>query len=144
VTHVARDVDIGQELHLDLQHALTFALLAAPAAHVEAVAPGAVAAHLAFRQFGKQRADRVEDLRIRAGIAARRPANRTLVDVDDLVDVVQPVDPGVLCRGRSLLSLSTCATRLYSTSTISVLFAAPAHARDADHLAERKLHVDVF
>jgi hypothetical protein len=41
---VAGHVDVGQEVHLDLDHAVALAGLAAAALHVEAEAPGVVAA----------------------------------------------------------------------------------------------------
>ncbi len=67
VAHVAWDVDVGQELHLDAQLALSLAGFAAPAVHVEREASGLVAAHLAFGQLGKQFADLFEQ----AGIGGR-------------------------------------------------------------------------
>ena len=44
VALLARDVDVGQEVHLDLDLAVAAADLAAPALDVEAEAPGLVAA----------------------------------------------------------------------------------------------------
>ena len=40
LAHVAGDVDVGQEVHLDLDDAVAGAGLAAPALHVEREAPG--------------------------------------------------------------------------------------------------------
>src|SRR5205085_1595823 len=41
---------------------------------------------------GKELTDRREESRISGGIRARRTADRALVDVDDLVDVLEPGD----------------------------------------------------
>ena len=55
---VAGDVDVGQEVHLDLDHAVALAGLAAPALDVEREAARPVAARLGLRQAGEPVADR--------------------------------------------------------------------------------------
>ena len=97
---VAGDVDVGQEVHLDLDDAVALAGLAAAALDVEGEAAGLVAARLGFRQAGEPFADRREGAGIGRGVGARRAADRRLVDVDDLVDVLEPLDAVV--RGRGL------------------------------------------
>src|SRR5205823_7883714 len=97
---VAGDVDIGQKVHLNLDHAVALAGLAAPALDVEAEAPRLVAARLGLRQAGEPFADRRERAGVGRGIAARRAADRRLVDIDDLVEMFEPVDAVV--RGRGL------------------------------------------
>jgi hypothetical protein len=51
---VAGDVDVGQEVHLDLDDAVALAGLAAAALDVEGEAPGLVAARLGLRQLANQ------------------------------------------------------------------------------------------
>ncbi len=68
VAHVAGDVDVRQEVHLDLDHAVALAGLAAAALHVEAEAARLVAAHARLGQLGKQLADRGEDAGVGRGI----------------------------------------------------------------------------
>ena len=55
VADLAGNVDIRQEVHLNLDLAVSLAGLAAAARHVEREAPGAVAAHAALRHGGKER-----------------------------------------------------------------------------------------
>ena len=95
---VAGDVDVGQEVHLDLDDAVALAGLAAAALDVEGEAPGLVAARLGFGQAGEPFADRRERAGIGRGVRARRAADRRLVDVDDLVDMLQPLDAVVRAR----------------------------------------------
>src|SRR3546814_12083096 len=57
VAHVAGDVDIRQEVHLDLQHAVALTGLAPPALAVEGEAPRLVSARLRFWQAGEPVAD---------------------------------------------------------------------------------------
>ena len=60
VAHVARHVDVGQEVHLDLDEAVALARLAAPALDVEREAPRAVAALARLLHLREQLADRRE------------------------------------------------------------------------------------
>src|SRR6266508_5374936 len=97
---VAGDVDVGQKVHLDLDHAVALAGFAAPALDVEGEAAGLVAARLRLRQAREPFADRGEFAGIGRRIAARRAADRRLVDVDHLVEMLEALDAVV--RGRGL------------------------------------------
>src|SRR5207253_6284003 len=92
VAHVAGDVDVGQEVHLDLDQAVALARLAAAALNVERKAAGLVAARLALGQAGEPVADHGEGAGVGRGVGARGAADRRLVDVDDLVELLQPGD----------------------------------------------------
>ena len=85
---LARDVDVRQELHLDLEDAVALAVLAAAALDVEAEAARLVAADARLRDAGEQLADRREQADVGGRVGARRPPDRALVDLDDLVDVL--------------------------------------------------------
>ena len=95
LAHLARHVDVGQEVHLDLHEPVALARLAAPALHVEREAARPVAADLRLGQLGEELADRREQPGVRRRVGARRAADRALVDVDDLVDVLEPRDARV-------------------------------------------------
>ncbi|MPN00669.1 hypothetical protein SDC9_147865 [bioreactor metagenome] len=71
VTDLAGHVDIGEEVHLDADRAVTHAVLAAPALDVEAEAPGLIAARLGLRGLAEQGADLVEDPGVGGRIGAR-------------------------------------------------------------------------
>ena len=86
------DVDVGEEVHLDLDQPVAGARLAPPALDVEAEPPGLVAAREAFGQAGEPVADVGEGAGVGRRVAARGAADRRLVDVDDLVEMLQPVD----------------------------------------------------
>src|SRR5438309_675809 len=98
---LAADVDVGQELHLDLQDPVALAVLAATALHVEAEPAGTVAAEPGLGDAREQLADRGEEAHVRGRVRAWRPADRALVDLDDLVDVV---DAGEAVVGADLLA----------------------------------------
>ena len=79
-------------MHLDLDHAVARAGLAAAALDVEAEAPGLPAARARLGQAREEIADAVEGLGVGAGVGPRRAADRPLVDRDDLVEVLEPLD----------------------------------------------------
>ena len=83
-------------MHLDLHEPVALTRLAASALHVEREAPRPVAADLRLGHLGEQLANGREEPGVRRRIRARRAADRTLVDVDDLVDVLETRDAVVL------------------------------------------------
>jgi hypothetical protein len=96
--HVAGDVDVRQEVHLDALEPVALARLAAAALHVEAEAPRLVAALARFRQHGVEIADGREQAGVGGGIGARRAADGRLVDADHLVDIRDALDGIVRAR----------------------------------------------
>src|SRR5699024_2267875 len=99
VADIAGDVDVGQEVHLDLDQAVAGAGLAAAALDVEAEPPRLVAARLALGQAGEPVADVGEGARISGRVGARRAAGRRLVDVDHLVEIFEAGQLVVPARG---------------------------------------------
>src|SRR5665647_385676 len=69
--HVARHVDVGKEMHLDLHQPVAFASLAASALHVEGESARSVATDLCLRHFRKQLADWREEPGVCRRIGAR-------------------------------------------------------------------------
>ena len=69
VADLARDVDVRQEVHLDLDRAVAGARLAAAALDVEREPALEVAAHLGLRGRGEELADVVEDAGVRRRVA---------------------------------------------------------------------------
>src|SRR5690606_36189068 len=92
---LAGDVDVGQEVHLDLDQAVALARLAAAALDVEAEAAGLVAARLRLGQAGEPVADLGEGAGVGRRVGARGAADRRLVDLDHLVAEFEAGDPGV-------------------------------------------------
>src|SRR3954468_16837377 len=92
---LARHVDVGQEVHLDLDLPVAAADLAAAALDVEREAAGLEAAHPRLLRLGEQVADDVEQAGVGRGVRARRAADRRLVDLDDLVELLDALQPAV-------------------------------------------------
>ena len=74
--HVARDVDVWQKVHLDLDLPVAAAGLAPAAFDVEGKPSRRVAARPRFGRAGHELADRVEDVRVGRRIRPGRPADR--------------------------------------------------------------------
>ena len=89
---LAGDVDIGQEVHFDLDDAVAGAHLAAPALDVEGKPIRLVAAGPGVGRLGEHVADHVEHAGVGGGVRARRAAYGGLVDSDDLVELLRAVD----------------------------------------------------
>ena len=84
---LALDVDIGEEVHLDLDEAVALAGLAPAAPDVEGEPARLEAPHLRLLRPGKDRADLVEDFRVGRGVGPGGLPDRGLVDHDHLVDL---------------------------------------------------------
>src|SRR5205814_6895683 len=90
--HVTRHVHVGQEVHFHADQAVPLAGLAASPLDVEAKTAGIVAAGAGLGHGGEQLAQRREQPGVGRRVGARRAPDRTLVDVDDAVDLLQALD----------------------------------------------------
>ena len=78
-------------MHLDLANAISLAGLATAALHIERESSRFVAVDARFWEHGEQAADFIEYLDVGRGVAARSPADRSLIDVDHLVELLESV-----------------------------------------------------
>ena len=100
--------------------------------------PGHVAARLRLRQAGEPLADRREGAGIGRRVGARRAADRRLVDVDDLVEMLEALDR--VERGRVLQRpVQPARHGLVERVDDQRRLAAARHAGDAGEGAERDL-----
>src|SRR5262249_30172596 len=76
---VTGDVDVGKEVHLDLDDAVALAGLAAAALDVEREAARLVAARLRLRQAGEPLADRRERAGVGRRVRTRRAAEMSMI-----------------------------------------------------------------
>ena len=138
----ARHVDVGQEVHLDLDLPVAAADLAAPALDVEAEAARLVAARPRLLGLREEVADHVEQARVGRRVRARRAPDRRLVDGDDLVELLEAVDRAV--RARALArAVQAVGDRLVEHVVDERRLARAGHAGDAGQHAQRDVHVDV-
>ncbi|MNK74930.1 hypothetical protein D3C87_944540 [compost metagenome] len=140
---VAGDVDVGQEVHLDLDDAVALTGLAAAALDVEAEATGTVAARLGLRQPRIPVADRVKGAGIGGRVRAGGAADGRLVDVDDLVELLQPLDPVKVGRGVRGVVQAAGGGLVQGLDSEGGL-AAAGHAGDAGEQADGDLAGDIL
>src|SRR5215211_9261680 len=88
-------VDVGEEVHLYPDLAVSPASLAPASLHVEREAPWLVAPDLGLRRRGEELPDVVEDLGVGRRVGTGRPPDRTLVYVYDLVDFLDSPEAGM-------------------------------------------------
>src|SRR5258708_19098319 len=98
VAHLARNIDVREEVHLDLDDPVPLTVLAPTAPHIEAEAARLVAAHLRLGKLREEVAHVREHAGVRRGIRPRRAPDRRLVDVDRLVEVLEPLHRVVCAR----------------------------------------------
>src|SRR5207302_4086995 len=82
LTEFARNVDVGEEMHLDFDEPVALTGFAAPPFDVEGEPPGPIPAQLGLREIGEQLADRGEQAGIRGRTRARRTTDRAMTDVE--------------------------------------------------------------
>ncbi len=143
LAHVTGHVDVGQEVHFDLDQAVTLAGLAAAAANVEGEPPRRVTACARLGHLREQLAQRCEQAGVGGRVAARGAPDRRLVDVHHLVEQVHAVALAVRRHGvRGTIEL-VAGQRLQGVVDQRGL-ARTGHAGDAGQQARRDLQIDVL
>ncbi len=105
--------------------------------------PGLKPAHLRFGQLGEQIADQVEQFDVRGRVRARRAADRRLVDVDRLVEMLEPRRCVSCVAGKSLSLVQIAVERFPQDVVDERTFARAADPGDADKRLQRNGDVDV-
>ena len=135
--------DVGQEVHLQAVGAVPLAGLAPASRDVEAEPARLVAPGAGLGELRVEVADQVQQLDVRGRVRARRAADRRLVDVDDLVEVVHPLDP-VVGPGRAVRAVQVAGQDLAEDVADQRALARAAHPRHADEETQREGDVDVL
>jgi len=142
-TDLTRHEGIGQKLHLDADRAIALARFASPALHVEGETPAIPAPHTRFGDLGEKLADARESAAVGGGVAPRAASDRTLIDIDDFVDVFDSrdrtvgarLDQGTMERGRQ-----DAMQRVIDQGRLS----ASRDTTDDGEATEGNLEIDVF
>ena len=99
--HLAGNIDVGQEVHLDLDKAVARAGLTPAAPDIEGEAAGPIAPGLGVLGGGEEVPDVIEESGIGGRVGAGGASDGGLVDVDDLVQEFLSLD-GVVLPGPGL------------------------------------------
>lgn len=79
----------GEEIHFQFDAAVTLALGTLPFSVVEGKAGGGIAAHAGFGKLGEEGADVVEEFDVGGGAGARGFADRRLVDLVAILEILE-------------------------------------------------------
>src|SRR5690606_12160109 len=133
----------GQKVHLDLAHTVALARFTAPTFDVEREPARRVAPQLGLRKLREKTPNLVEGLDVRGRVAARGPPDGALIDVDDLVDQLEPLDGSVFADmpGR-VVQLAGEGGVEHAVHECGL--AGAADSGDAGELSYRELHVQIF
>ncbi len=103
---IAGHVNVGEKMHFHFDHAVALTGFAASALDVEAESSRFISPRPRFRDGGEDLPNRREQPRVRGRVGAGRTADRTLVDLDHPVDVVEAFDAvEVRGSGRGMVEL---------------------------------------
>src|SRR5512136_888424 len=143
LTGVTRHVHVREKVHLDLDDTVAFAGLAPSPLHVKAEPSRLVASHPRVRQHRKEVPDGVEYPRVGGGIGSRDSSDRALIDADDFIDVVDPLD--LFHLSYFLLRVVQPLSQGWKEDLIDeAALAGSRNAGDTGEGPERDFHPDVF
>ncbi|MNN46664.1 hypothetical protein D3C81_1610530 [compost metagenome] len=108
LANLTRDIDIGKEVHLNLDNSIPAAGFTAAALNVEAEAAFLVAADLGLIRLGEQITNIIKDACIRRRIGTRRTPDWRLVNINDLLHMFQTFHFTVLARANLRPIQITC------------------------------------
>ena len=93
---LARHIDVGQEMHLNLYDAVAAARLTASTLYIKTEPSLLIASRFRIRRARKQIAYLVENARVCRGVGAGRPADGRLVNVNHFVKLIDAQNPLML------------------------------------------------
>ena len=143
LAHLAGHVDVRQEVHLDLDGAVTGTGLASPAGDVEGEPSRLVAPDPCLLRLAEELADGVEHPRVGGRVGPRRAPDRRLVHVDDLVDRFGALDRAV-AAGDDLGVVDALHEAAVEDVVHQRRLAGAGHAGHRDEAAQGQLHVEVL
>ena len=143
VTVLAGDENVGEKLHLDLDHALPLAGFAPASGDVEREVAGRQSASPGTLGLGEQLADGIEGLQVRDRVRPGRSADGRLIDQHDIGDVLETVELRKLTNAAVPPAFGALDRRVQHIVHERGLPRA-AHAGHAGQHAERDLDVDLL
>ena len=143
VADFAGNVNVRQEIHLYLIHAIALAGLAASSLHIKAEASCLIASQLGLIGLAEELADKIKNAGIGCRIGARCTSDWGLVDVDDLIRIFYALNAVVLrssqTRTVELGSQGVIENIIYQSG-----FTAAAHACYYSKDCERNADINIF
>ena len=129
-------------MHLDPFLTGPFAGLAPAAGLIEAEPASRITPHLRLGELGKELSNQVEHTGIGRGSRAGSAAQRRLVNADDFINVLQPLDR-LVSTGSQLSAVQGTRGRFPEDVFHQRALARPRDARDDGHHGERESNIEV-
>src|SRR5215212_8420833 len=139
---VARNVHVRKEVHLDLYETISLARFAAPAFHVEREPARPVSANLRLRHLGEELTNRRKQPCVGRGIRSRSSANRALIDVDNLVDLLESGD-SIVCARHDTRAIEMAGERIVEDVLDECRLSRARYSSDCDKKSERNIDIHV-
>ena len=141
--HVARNVNIGKKMHFYLDDTVAFAGVAASAVNVEGEPARFETLCARIWRLRKKFAYVVKHSRIRCGVRTRGSAYRTLVYINDFVELVDAFNAVAFARYQTR-TVEFDRKRFVQNFIYKARFARPGNTCNGGENSERDLDIDVL
>ena len=130
-------------MHLNLDDAVTAAGLTPTALHIKAETSFVIALRLGIRRRRKQVADHIKHARVSCRVRTRSTADRGLVNVDDLIQLLQSLDLLKFARNSTRTVQLSCQF-LIKDFVDQGTFSRAGDTGHAGHNAKWEGNIDIF
>ena len=141
--YLTGNIHVRQKVHFDLYQAVAAAGLTPAALHIEGEAAGTIAADPGIRSRCKKIADIIEQAGIGSGVGARCTADRALVNVDHLVQMLH-ADDLTTDAGAGTGMIQLAKQGLVQHLIYEAGFTRAGYAGDAGQRAQRNIHIHIL
>src|SRR5882724_3633855 len=143
MTHFALDINVRQKVHFDFDQPAALAVFAATTFDIEAETPRVIPTDARGRKLCEQFANRCERTTVSDWIRSRRTPNRTLINHNSLVDLIDPAQ--TTKRPRLFLRIVEMTEQCSAQNIVhQSRFAAAGHTGHTNETTERKRCIDVL
>src|SRR5438552_1110377 len=143
MTHFALDINVRQKVHFDFDQPAALAVFAATTFDIEAETPRVITTHACGWKLREQFANRCEGTAVCDWIRSRRAPNRTLINDNGLVDLIDPTQntkrPRLFLRIVEMTEQRSAQNIVYQSR-----FAAAGHTGHTNETPERKRRSDIL
>ena len=92
MAYFARHIYVRQKVHFNANDTVTATSFATTAFNIEAETPRLIAANLSFRRLTEKLTNKVENPRIRSRIRPRSPPDRSLIYINNFIDIFRSLN----------------------------------------------------
>ena len=143
LAHLAGDIHIRQKVHRDLQNTGALARLAPAALHIKGEPPNLIPPHFGLVGGSKNLPNVIEHPGVGGRVAAGRPPYGALVDINDLIHQLQPMQR-LIFAGPHMGPHQLLAQRLVQDLIDQRTFAGTRYTGHRHKASQREFDIDVL